>query len=189
MGTVGAILLIAVGSVGLFVVQRWLEGRDAAARRALQATGHPVVSVLVMANAEFLTTHDPDAQGPALVAFCFDEPTPALREELLSVAGRAFELYASKEPLGRLHGVQRAVASMVRDDGYRPGRRDKLPGQFTGGREVFLAHILLTRRELRRELAVTRVLPCAVSGREKGEIVPLDPHDPRGDLLLGKVGL
>lgn len=180
------VALAVVALVVLFAVQAAMESRSETARQALRKTGEPVLAVLVMANSEFLASQEiPEA--PALVAFSFERPSPELANALRELGRRAFALYVATGPIPGGPADQ-AVAKFMKSDRHQPDRRFRLPDAFTGGREVYLAHVMLTRRELPLDLGSNRLLPCAVSGRDQGQIEPLGLSDRATSLILERAG-
>lgn len=80
--------------------------------------------------------------------------------------------------------VRTEVAALVDDEAYRPYSRFLLPKEFTGGREVYSAHVWIARQYLPDGfLTLPFVRACALTGAQKSRplmavlMMPYDDYD------------
>jgi hypothetical protein len=108
---------------------------------------------------------------PALVVMSPDEKTNDDEEFMTGLAGRIMEL---KSDEGRVIGrtkAERAVSRLMSDETYVTGKRDKLPDEFTDGRDVYLVHILVYRDHLpAKRLEGQKILLAIVWDDEKSTV-------------------
>ena len=115
---------------------------------------------LVQANSALF--EDGNMDLPALVVISPDEETNDDEEFMTDLAERIMEL---KSETGRVIGrtkAERAVSKLMSDETYIEGRKDRLPGEFTDGREVYLVHIYIYRDHLPLKRLEDRQVLCSV---------------------------
>jgi hypothetical protein len=146
------ILLAAVGIVYIAALDKRKK------KRALEE-GEPTVGWLVQANTKLFGDGWMDL--PALVLISPDPDTAADEDLMTDLADQIMEL-KGVDPGDCDTDADAKVAGWMSDETYVEGRRDKLPRSFTGGKEVYLAHIFVYRDHLPKGRIVGRKVPCAV---------------------------
>jgi hypothetical protein len=164
--------LLALGGVAVIfgacllhaLARRWR-------RRRILEEGRPVRAWIVQANGALFQPGAVDLPALVLVSF---EPGSDARVEAL-----ARRMYGLKtEPSA--DDDERAVARLVRNEAYRPESRRLLPASFTGGLEVYAAHVLVRRRFLPGRRLSEAFLTCRALPGDKGEVVMCDPTEQYG---------
>ncbi|MDY3555802.1 hypothetical protein R5W24_004948 [Gemmata sp. JC717] len=141
-----------------FVVYANVVDRKRRARTLEQ--GDQTHGWLVQANSALF--EDGHMDLPALVVISPDPDTNDDEEFMTDLAARIMDL---KSETGRVIGrtkAERAVSKLMSDETYIEGRRDRLPDEFTDGREVYLAHIFIYRDHLPLKRLEDRQVLCAV---------------------------
>lgn len=137
----------------------------------LAQTGVPLIGVFVQANSALFEQGGDDL--PAQILISFPGPNQATTEELRVLAQQVFSL---KE--GQLSTpLEKQVAPLVRNEAFIPGKRDKLPPEFTGGKEVYSVGLWI-RRNLLPERRLTRpYVHCAAMPGNSGAVAMMPYPD------------
>jgi len=134
--------------------------RDSKRKADALARGEQTHGWLVQANVALF--EDGMMDQPALVVISPDETTNDDEEFMTDLSERIMEL---KSETGGIIGktkAERAVSKLMSDETYIEGKKDKLPEEFTGGREVYLVHIYVYRDHLPDRRLEGRKIPCVV---------------------------
>jgi hypothetical protein len=129
---------------------------------------------LVQANNALFEDGTMDA--PALVVISPDAETNDDEEFMTELAERIMEL---KSDSGRVIGrtkAERAVSKLMSDETYVEGKRDKLPAELTGEREVYLVHIYIYRDHLPEKKLEGRKIPCVIVWGDPSAMVCTRPE-------------
>ena len=113
---------------------------------------------------------------PALVVMSPDEETNDDEEFMTDLAERIMEL---KSEEGRVIGrtkAERAVSKLMADETYVEGKRDRLPKELTGDREVYLVHIYVYRDHLPEKRLEERKIPLAIIWDDEKTMVCTRPE-------------
>jgi hypothetical protein len=113
--------------------------------------------------------------NPALIVISPDAETNDDEEFMTDLAEKIMELKGEE---GETKD-ERKVAKLMADETYIPGKRDELPAKFTGGKTVFLVHIMILRDHLPGKKIEDRKIPCAIVWDEPGTLICTRPS-PRG---------
>ena len=148
----GLTLLAIVGIVYLAIL-------DSKKKKRLIEEGEHTTGWLVQANNNLF--EDGVMDYPGLVLISPDEATAEDEELMIDLADRIMELKGS-DPDDAENKGEAKVADLMSDETYVEGKRDKLPKSFTGGKEVYLAHIFIYRDHLPGKKLGRRRLPVAV---------------------------
>ncbi len=177
LGIVGGLLTLVVlaGSVLLTI-----EGRKKA--RVMQLGEH-TTGWLVQAHKNIFEAGVLDEA--AVVVVSPDRQTANDKSFMLSMAERVYDLKGT-DPDEHDDEAEAFVAALMADEAYIEGKKDRLPANFTEGREVWLVHIMIYRDDLPGKKLSGRRVPCAVVwGDDKLPVVsrPLtaDEYRPGGD--------
>lgn len=145
-------LLIDYWYVALLVLLAWLARRllyriwcyyrMQRRRDYVLANGVNVRAVVVQANDQLFMPGDVDS--PAQVIFTFDKELPDAVAYLRAVADRMFALKGKnvEDP------IEHQVSALVTDETFIPGSCLPLPDEFTEGKRVFVAHVMIERKYL-----------------------------------------
>ncbi len=132
---------------------------DSKKRAATLANGEHTHGWLVQANQALFEEGNLD--NPALVIVSTDAATNDDEDYMTELAERIMELKSVGEILGDTK-AERAVSKLMKDEAYVEGKRDKLPTEFTDGREVYLVHIYIYRNHLPDKRLGGRKIYCAI---------------------------
>lgn len=162
---------------------------DKAAQQRIRETGKPVLAVLVMANSQFLQ-ETRIASAPALSIFSHEPPSTSLADTMREVASELFALYTAEpaEIAGLAPHLQK-VAELIKDDGFKESRRNRVPPEMTGGRVIYMADTWIERDRLPDHVAFSRVLACMVTGSDEGEIMVLPQEEEPAQRIYAAVGV
>lgn len=127
---------ITIGTALIVGFTLWRTVTAARRRSQTLADGVRVVGWLVQANN--LLFQPGNASAPALLLISFESPDGTGLERLAAEVARL----KSEQPKT---GIEKAVATLVRDETYRPEVRVKLPADFTGGIEVYAVNVWIER--------------------------------------------
>jgi len=180
VGVVVLLLAAGGGFIAWIVIAHWRKDRR------VREEGRPVLTALVMANKGL---QDPDGlpQEPGTVVFGFYEPSPKLRAVLQKIAERVYGLYET-EDVDSLSPACREFALTIKADAYTEDRRYRVPPEIAGSLTVFAADLWINRDRLPKDWETSRMLACAVTGNEAGEIVHLPADDPAAQKLYAAGG-
>jgi len=166
---VGVVVLVALlGTV--------LSIQAARHERYVTEKGQPVLGWIVQANAALYQPGE--SNRPAQVLITFD---PAVGDPAAVLAGIAARVAALKGEAPR-DPVEAEVARLVNDESYRPYERVLLPAAFTGGPEVYSAHVWVNRELLPAGVLDLPYVRCrAVKDDEQSRVVMVgyEPEDRR----------
>jgi hypothetical protein len=132
---------------------------DRKRRAATLANGEHTHGWLVQANNALFEEGTLD--NPALVVVSPDKATNDDEDFMTELAERIMELKSVGEVIGD-NKAERAVSKLMKDEAYIEGKRDKLPKEFTNGREVYLVHIYIYRDHLPDKRLGGRKIYCAI---------------------------
>ena len=156
-----AIAIFGAG-VGIVAWRLYQLSQTQVVEKKLAETGVPLVGVLVQANTGLFEPGPDDL--PAQILISFPGPNQATTEELTELAGRIFVM--KDGPLDT--PLEKRIARLVRNEAFVPGRRDKLPPDFTGGKEVYSVGLWVRRKLLPGGRLTQRVLPVAANPGDSG---------------------
>jgi hypothetical protein len=155
VGSVCGLLTVALVAFLVYAVMRDNKRKAFALEHGEQTHGW-----LVQANSALFEEGVMDL--PALVVISPDAETNDDEEFMTELAERIMEL---KDEDGEVIGetkAERAVSKLMSDESYVEGKKDKLPSELTGGREVYLVHIYVYRDHLPDKRLEGRKIPCAI---------------------------
>jgi hypothetical protein len=148
----GGLVLLAVAVLAcLAVIDRKRT------KRVLDEGDH-TTGWLVQANSNLFEEGMMDL--PALVLISPDRETARDGEFMMALAEQIMELKGIDPD--ECEDDEAVVAELMSDETYVEGKRDRLPKRFAGGREVYLAHIFVSRDHLPGKRIKGPRLPCAV---------------------------
>jgi hypothetical protein len=157
----GVVVVFAVGCILLDASRR-------RRRRRILEHGELVRGWIVQANTALFRPGAGD--HPALVLVSFEPGSDA------RVAGLARRMGAlSSEPPA--DEIEARVARLVRDQKYRPAFRRRLAKAFTGGLDVYAAHVAVRRGLLPGRRLTAAFLHCRAEPGETGEVMMCGPPE------------
>jgi hypothetical protein len=170
-----AVIVAAIFAAGFAVY--WVLG--VLEEDKLRKTGKPLLAAIVQAH------NDLYARGPkdraAIVLITFETDIPDLANYLHGLATRALELTRTIRVGVDSHAdVDAALAVM--DTRYQPGKRTLLPSEFTGGRQVYSAYVMVRRQYLPSGKLTDPFLACKALPGARGRLVMID----RAELKRGQ---
>jgi hypothetical protein len=139
-----------------------LDFRRRRRRRRILEHGELVRGWIVQANTALFGPGAVD--HPAMVLVSFE---PGSDAQVAALARRMGTL--SSQPAA--DEVESRVARLVLDHRYRPAFRRRLPNAFTGGLEVYSAHVAVRRALLPDRRLTARFLHCRAEPGESGEVM------------------
>jgi hypothetical protein len=145
--------------VALAVLGVTLKLREHRRRDRVIADGSHTTGWLVQAHQNIFDEGSMDEAGLVLVS-----PDPEVaedREFMTELAEKVMELKGTDPDDCDTKGEAR-VAELMADETYVEGKRDRLPKSFTGGKEVYLAHVYIYRDHLPGKKLTRRRVPCAI---------------------------
>jgi len=142
---------------------------DAKKKKYTLENGTATHGWLVQANESLFESGNMDL--PALIVISPDADTNDDEEYMTGLAGRIMELKGEEGETKE----ERKVARLMADETYIAGRRDELPAKFTGGKTVFLVHIMIYRDHLPKKRLEDRKVPCAIIWDEPDTLVCTRP--------------
>ena len=167
-----------LAGVVLFVFQTRGAARH---ERHVRQKGVPVFAWILQANASLLQPGTTDRGVQVL--FTFDKTVPNLPEYLQALVKKAAALKGTKPT----NPDEAEVARLVTDETYRPFVRAALPKSFTGGPEVYSAHVWVERKLLPTGALHRPYLYCVAIEAEPDSRVLMVPY-PAGDQSPGERG-
>lgn len=171
----GAVVVVLIaGAVGF--IAYWHINQSRTERRVMEE-GRAMATYLVMANNE-LYKPDGELQLPGTLVFGFYPPSPKLMEVLGLIAHQVYGLYQTSD-LDSLSPECREFAMTIQAHRFHEDRRYRVPQEIAGSLTIFAADIWIHRERLRDDWTSSKVLACAVTGEDEGEIahIPLDHAD------------
>jgi hypothetical protein len=164
----GGLVVLAVAALAVLAV---IDRRKT--RRVLEEGDH-TTGWLVQANSSLFEKGMMDL--PALVLLSPDRKTARDGEFLGALAERIMDLKGAVPD--ELEDEDEAfVAALMSDEAYVEGKRDRLPKRFSEGREVYLAHIWVSRDHLPDKRIEGPWLPCAVIWDDPKSLVCTRPEE------------
>jgi hypothetical protein len=160
------LIVLGVAFVGFVIYANVSEGKK---KRYTLENGEATHGWLVQANNALF--EDGFLDSYALIILSPDKATNNDRDYMTELADRIMEL---KTEEGETK-AERKVSRLMADETYVEGKWDKLPDEFTGGKPVYLAHLMVYRDDLPGKKLKYRKVYCSIVWDEPGRMVCTRP--------------
>lgn len=178
----GVVVVVGLG-FGSLVAKEMLN------EKRIIENGRPVAAALLMVNRDM---HDRNgaSSNPGAVLFGRDKPSRERLEQLKEICERFYALYNMEvDELEGLSEAEQFIGFTLQEEAYEDGRRIRVPAELVDGEELWIADIFLFRDRMTRDWKDVRAVACAVTGRDKGEIVQLPLGSTQANSIYRKLGL
>jgi hypothetical protein len=152
-GVCGGLFVLGVIGIVIIVI---LDNKKTS--RVMKEGDH-TTGWLVQANTKLFKDGIMDEAG--VVVISPDRETALDRHYMMDLAERVFNL-KGHDPDDCADEDDAYVAALMADEAYVEGKKDLLPEGFTGGRKVYLAHIMIYRDHLPGKKLSGKRVPCSV---------------------------
>ncbi len=157
-GTVCGLPIVA--AVGWFL---WFSHTETKKEQRVQRDGTLFWGYLVQANNVLFQPGNDNAPGQVVFTF---EKSPDGLAAAEQAAARLAEL-KTEDPADK---TEESLLELVRNESYDPGSRKKLPAKFTGGRDLYLAHVWIWRERLPKRRLTAEKIRCVALPGDEGEV-------------------